>query len=52
MAFVIDIFQFHCKIELKQLKRKEIKRNMFKSDNIFCNLQSSAVFQWLLKSQK
>ena len=35
MAFIIGIFQFHGKIEQKQVKIKKIKWNMFKSDSFF-----------------
>ena len=49
MTFIIGIFQFHGKIEQKQVKIKKIKWNMFKSDSFFPNLQSVRVFEWLLK---
>ena len=35
MTFIIGIFQFHGKIEQKQVKIKKIKWNMFKSDSFF-----------------
>ena len=35
MTFRIDIFQFHCKNDHKQVKRNKIKRDMCKSDSIF-----------------
>ena len=31
MTFIIDIFQFHCKIEHKQVKCNKIKEDMCKS---------------------
>ena len=45
MTFIIGIFQFHCKIEQKQVKIKKIKWNMFKSDSFFPNLQIVRVFE-------
>ena len=49
VAFTIVIFQFHCKIEHKQLKSNQIKQDMCKCDSMFPNLESSTIFTWLLK---
>ena len=45
MTLIVDIFQFHCKSKHKQVKRNEIKREMYKSDNTFPYLQSSTPFK-------
>ena len=45
MTFIIDIFQFHCKIEQEQIKGNEIKRDMCKSDSMFPYLQRSTLFK-------
>ena len=50
MTFIIDIFQFHCKSEQKQVKWNEIKRDMCKSDSIFPYLQRGTLLKWLLRS--
>ena len=47
MTFITGICQFHCKNEHKQVKWKEIKQDMFKSDSIFPYLQRGALFKWL-----
>ena len=39
MTFIISVFQFHHKIEHKQLKSNTIKHDMFKFDIIFPNLK-------------
>ena len=50
-AFIMCIFQLHCKSEVKkQVKsKKKIKQSMYKSDRIFPYLQSSTPFELLLK---
>ena len=48
MTFIIGTFQFHCKIEHKQAKRKIPARYMRKSDRIFPCLKNSALFKSLL----
>ena len=45
MAFIIGIFQIHCKSEHKQVKRNKIKQEIYKSDNIFPYLQSSTLIK-------
>ena len=45
MAFIIEIFQFSCKSQRKQVRRNKIKGDMCKSDGIFPYLQSSALFK-------
>ena len=40
MTFTIGILHFHCKIDHKQFKWDKIKRDMYKSDNIYRNLKS------------
>ena len=47
MTFIIDIFQFRCKSEQKQVIQNKIKQDMCKSDSIFLNLQSIKVFELL-----
>ena len=49
MTFIIGIFQFHCKSEHKQVKWKESKEDMWKSDSIFPYLKSGTLFKLLLK---
>ena len=44
VTFTIGIFQFHCKIEYKQVKGKEIKGDMCKSDSTFPYLQRATLF--------
>ena len=44
MAFIIGIFQFHCKNECKQVKGNEIKGDMCKSDSTFPYLQRATLF--------
>ena len=43
--FYSNIFQFHWKLEHKQLKWNKIKRDMCKSDSIFPNIKSGRVFE-------
>ena len=49
ITFIIDIFQFHCKIEHNQVKWNKITWDLCKSDSIFFYLQSSKLLKWLLK---
>ena len=35
MTFLVDIFQFHCKIKHKQVQRIKIEWDMSKSDSTF-----------------
>ena len=49
MTFIIGIFQFLWKGEHKQVKWNKIKRDICKSGGIFPYLQSSTLFNWLLK---
>ena len=48
MAFIISIFQFHCKSGYKQVKGNKIKRGICKSDNISPYLESGKLFKWIL----
>ena len=45
MAFIIGIFQLHCKSEQKEVKRNKIKWDMCKSDSISPYLQNSTLFK-------
>ena len=49
ITFIIDTFQFHCKLERKQVKWNKITRDMWKSDGSFSYFQSNALFKWLLE---
>ena len=49
MAFVIGSFQFYSKSEHKQVKWNKITWEICKSDSIFPYLQSSTLFNLLLK---
>ena len=49
MAFIIGIFQFHCKSEHKKVKWNKIKQGIWKSDSIFPYLQRGALSKRYLK---